>query len=185
MLYIKINKDNVYEYPYTLTNLKKDFPNVSFPVDVHLTQTNLAIFNVFPVKETSKPLVDDFIKIIVEDNPELYNGEWTQKYIVIDRTLEDQKEYRDSVIALIVQDTKHHLDLFAQTRGYDSILSACTYATSNITKFASEGQYCIESRDATWTKLYSIFDEIEASTRPMIHHFTDIKSELPPLVWPT
>lgn len=41
--------------------------------------------------------------------------------------------------AQVVQSTQQRLDDFARTRNYDGILSACTYATSTVPKFAAEG----------------------------------------------
>jgi len=87
--------------------------------------------------------------------------------------------------AEIVTLVQANLDDFAKTRNYDGILSACTYATSSIPKFASEGQYCVNARDNTWTTLYTIMAEVEAGTRPIPTSFTDIEPELPVLTWPT
>jgi enamine deaminase RidA (YjgF/YER057c/UK114 family) len=84
----------------------------------------------------------------------------------------------------IVNATQKRLDDFAKTRNYDSILSACTYATSTVVKFSTEGQYCVEARDATWSKLYEILAEVQAETRPMPSGYSDIESELPVLQWP-
>jgi hypothetical protein len=84
----------------------------------------------------------------------------------------------------IVTATQQRLDDFAKTRNYDGILSLATYATSTVPKFQTEGQYGVESRDATWAKLYEIMAEVEAGTRPMPTGYTDIEPELPPLVWP-
>lgn len=83
----------------------------------------------------------------------------------------------------ITSATSIRLDTFAKTRNYDSILSACTYATSQIPQFAKEGQYCVSMRDATWGKLYQIMQEVEAGTRPMPTGYADIESELPVLDW--
>jgi hypothetical protein len=80
--------------------------------------------------------------------------------------------------------TQKRLDDFASTRNYDSILSACTYATSAVPKFAAEGQYCVEARDATWTKLLSMLAEVEAGTRPVPTGYADIEPDLPVLAWP-
>jgi hypothetical protein len=85
----------------------------------------------------------------------------------------------------IVASTQQRLDSFAKTRNYDSILSACTYATDTNAKFASEGQYCVEARSATWTKLLEMLAEVEAETRPMPTGYADIEGELPVLAWPT
>ena len=84
----------------------------------------------------------------------------------------------------IVASTQSRLDDFARTRNYDGILSLCTYATSPTARFASEGQYGVNLRDATWSKLYDILSEIQAGTRPMPNGYSDIESELPLLQWP-
>lgn len=83
-----------------------------------------------------------------------------------------------------VNGTQNRLDTFAQTRNYDGILSACTYASDPIQRFAVEGQYCVDARGQTWAKLYEIFAEVEAGLRPMPTGYADIEPDLPPLVWP-
>jgi hypothetical protein len=55
----------------------------------------------------------------------------------------------EQIKAEITASTQSRLDTFANTRNYDGILSACTYASSSIPKFANEGQYCVDARDAT------------------------------------
>lgn len=89
------------------------------------------------------------------------------------------------VQAEVVEATQARLDDFARTRNYDGILSLCTYATSPTAKFAAEGQYGVEARDATWAKLYDMLDEVQAGTRPMPSGFADVEPELPDLIWPT
>jgi hypothetical protein len=84
----------------------------------------------------------------------------------------------------IVTSTQDRLDFFARTRNYDGILSACTYATSPTNKFKVEGQYCVDSRDATWSKLYDILNEVQSGTRPMPSGYKEIEPELPVLEWP-
>lgn len=86
--------------------------------------------------------------------------------------------------AEIVVATQRRLDAFARTRNYDGILSACTYATSSVAKFATEGQYCVTARDATWAKLYEMLAEVQAGTRPVPSGYPDIEPELPALDWP-
>ncbi len=76
------------------------------------------------------------------------------------------------------------LDDFAATRYYNGILSACTYATSAVPRFKTEGQYCVEARDATWAKCYEILTAVQAGTRPMPSGYADIEGELPVLAWP-
>lgn len=92
---------------------------------------------------------------------------------------------RENLIKAIIVKVQNRLDSFAQTKNYDSILSACTYATSTITKFQQEGQYCVNARDLTWAKLYELLAEVESGARPMPTGYHDIESELPVLVWPS
>ena len=89
-----------------------------------------------------------------------------------------------SIQTIITVAAQARLDDFAKTRNYDSILSACTYATSTIPKFFAEGQYCVAQRDATWSTMYQIMAEVEAGTRPMPASYADIELDLPALVWP-
>ena len=90
----------------------------------------------------------------------------------------------EEIIAEITTATQARLDDFARTRNYDGILSACTYASSAITKFQTEGQYCVNARDNTWATLYTIMGEVEAGTRPMPQSFADVEADLPALAWP-
>ena len=76
-----------------------------------------------------------------------------------------------------------HLDRFAQTRNYDGIMSAATYATSTVAKFRAEGQYAVEARDLTWAKGYAIMDEVMSGARPM-PTIDEVLAELPALAWP-
>lgn len=75
------------------------------------------------------------------------------------------------------------LDEFAQSRGYDGIMSACTYATSTVEKFRVEGQYCVDVRDATWSKCYEILALWEQGAVE-VNSYEDIESQLPVLEWP-
>lgn len=84
----------------------------------------------------------------------------------------------------IIKAVQLRLDTFAQSRNYDSILSACTYSTSVIEKFSSEGQYAVNARDMTWAELYTILGEVQTGERPMPTGYADIESELPVLSWP-
>lgn len=84
----------------------------------------------------------------------------------------------------IVDATQQRLDDFARTRNYDGILSACTYATSAVPRFAAEGQYAVQARDATWAALYQFMADVQAGTRPVPTGFEDVEPLLPPLAWP-
>ena len=89
----------------------------------------------------------------------------------------------EKIIAEFTARVQARLDTFAKTRGYDGILSACSYATSTNPRFAAEGQYCVEARDATWAKCYEVLAAVEAGSRPM-PTLDELLAELPVLTWP-
>ena len=95
----------------------------------------------------------------------------------------NKQRLSEKIIAQYTAAVQKHLDDFARTRGYDGILSACTYATSTNPRFAAEGQYAVEARDATWTKFYEVLAAVEAGSRPM-PTMEELIAELPVLEWP-
>jgi hypothetical protein len=89
----------------------------------------------------------------------------------------------EEIIAEFAAKVQARLDAFARTRGYDGILSACTYVASTNSKFAAEGQYCVQVRDATWAKCYEILNDVQSGQRP-IPTWEEFEAELPILQWP-
>lgn len=90
----------------------------------------------------------------------------------------------EEIQAAVVLATQERLDAFARTRGYDGILSACTYATSAVPKFAAEGQYAVTARDSTWAALYQFLQLVITGVQPMPSGFSDVEPFLPTLDWP-
>lgn len=75
------------------------------------------------------------------------------------------------------------LDATAQTRRYDGILSACSYAGSEVAKFSAEGTACRNWRDAVWATSYDLLAQVEAGTlaQPTV---ADLLAMLPAMTWP-
>ena len=74
------------------------------------------------------------------------------------------------------------LDNTAKSRGYDGIVSLCTYANSNISKFKTEGQAGVDWRDQCWAKCYQIMSDVQSGTRS-IPTPADVLLELPSIIW--
>ena len=100
-------------------------------------------------------------------------------------TAEDkQAAFMEAKQAEFTAAIQKRLDDFARTRNYDNALSAATYATSTNPKFATEGQYIVEVRDATWAAGYDILEDVLAGNRAVPDGIEDFENELPQLEWP-
>ena len=183
-------------YPLAPKHIRAENPNVSFP-EVFVAPAEYAA-----VKATVQPAHNPVTQEVRELPPvQLADKTWEQRWEVVAKF----KQYTDEagvvhtvaeqeaaakaaaeqeIQAAINTATQHRLNTFAATRGYDSILSACTYATSSVAKFAAEGQCANELRTATWAKVHEIFAAAAAGTRSKPTKFEDIEAELPRLEWP-
>jgi len=94
-----------------------------------------------------------------------------------------QEEFSASTKYRLTSAIQSMLDDKAKERGYDSILSLCTYATSTAAKFSKEGQAAVEWRDEVWAKGYAILADVEGGERA-IPTVDELLSELPVFVWP-
>lgn len=94
-----------------------------------------------------------------------------------------QEGFKTNIKEFIAAQTQQRLDAFARTRGYDGILSACTYATSAVPRLAAEGQRAANRRDTTWETLYGLLAEAEAGTRAWPTGFAEVEPLLPVLTW--
>ena len=130
----------------------------------------------------------DAVEITVEEHQALIECQSLGKRIVADENgrpiLQDPPPPSpEQIVAQYTAAVQKHLDDFARTRNYDSILSAATYATSTVPKFAAEGKYAVEARDATWAKCYEVLAVVEAGSHPM-PTLDELLAELPVLTWP-
>lgn len=85
--------------------------------------------------------------------------------------------------AAVVSLVQERLDLFARTRAYDGILSACTYVTSTLPQFEAEGAYCVQARDAHWATCYQLLAEVQQGARD-VPTLDEVLKLLPSLQWP-
>lgn len=69
----------------------------------------------------------------------------------------------EELIAANMAAIQRELDLRAQTRGYDNILSACSYAAQpEGAPFQAEGAAFLAWRSAVWQKAYATLAEVKA-----------------------
>lgn len=81
-MYIKLKNGNVEKYPYSITQLKQDNKDTSFPTE--MSDERLAEWDVYPVIEVPYPEVD-YTKNVAEETPNLIDGKWYQDWSVTDK----------------------------------------------------------------------------------------------------
>jgi hypothetical protein len=144
----------------------------------------LGVAVVFP---SPAPEYDSVSQMVVQGAPVLTDkGHYEQSWSIVDLDAEvvaqNQAAKLEQLKVSIVSQVQVRLDTFAQTRNYDSILSAATYAASSNEVFKAEGLKVVELRDATWSALYTILAAVEAGTR-VVSSYADIEADLPVLSW--
>lgn len=108
-----------------------------------------------------------------------YDGRWYEKGKEPQKPLEQvQAEIQSQFVNMI----QERLDRFAQSRGYDNIMSVCTYSNSTTPRFKAEADRAIYLRDTTWSKCYEILEQVLAGERS-IPTEEELLTELPELTW--
>lgn len=93
------------------------------------------------------------------------------------------EETLNLAIQALTRSVQLYLDRFAIERGYDNIISACSYATSGNAEFAADAARCIALRDATWIAVNAVFAAAKAGTRTLPQTYAELALELPALTW--
>jgi hypothetical protein len=84
-----------------------------------------------------------------------------------EREAQRERARGEMLVHQVTSQVQGRLDAAARARGYDSILSACSYFSSTVPKFADEALEFIALRDTAWSTCYAILADVEAGKRPM------------------
>lgn len=132
-------------------------------------------------------LPDDLIAISDDYHAELLDQQSVGKIICSDKNgypivVDPPLETPEQAERRLQHSVQSHLDDTVKTRGYDGILSACTYATSSFEKFRLDGQAAVEWRDAVWSMCYQVLADVQAGIKPMPTE-DDLIALLPMIDW--
>jgi hypothetical protein len=130
-------------------------------------------------------VIDNFPKIGIFER--LIGG----RYSTVDHDLKEiikeydvirftDQEISDSINVMV----QMHLNAFAMTKGYESMLSACTYINSAVDQFRKDAEYCVQIRDETWQAAFSVLASVLSGDIPMPNSTMDIMVMLPKGQWP-
>ena len=94
-MFIKITNDGPKQY--TIGQLRKDNPNVSFPKDI--PDSVLAEYDVYPCTLADEPSYNPATQYVTKGTPTEVNGAWVQPYEVNDYTAEEivERETQEAV----------------------------------------------------------------------------------------
>lgn len=84
-MYVKVT--NGVPTPYTIGQLRKDNPNVSFPRQI--SEQTLQSFGVFPFTRAAYPTYDKRTQKLEVGDIEQVNGKWVEQWNVVNRTQEE------------------------------------------------------------------------------------------------
>lgn len=100
---VKVVDGKVDIFPYSINNLKKDNPNISFPLEIN--NNLLAEYSVFPVVTLDKPQCDLLTQYYSHGYPYLsIEGSWTVSWEVFNKPqAEAEKNVRDKRKSLIAE----------------------------------------------------------------------------------
>lgn len=88
---------------YTIDQLRRDNPNISFPKNV--PESVLADYDVYPVVNEAKPSFESFDPVthqVSQADPVLENGAWVRKWVMVERSADkieaDVRSLRDDLL---------------------------------------------------------------------------------------
>ena len=110
-MFVKITNGQVAQYPYTVGDLRRDNPNVSFPKNIPTGV--MARYGMFPVGYVAAPEFDPETHRIEHSNvPELVDGKWVLTKTVVALT---EAQIADKTAAKAKEARKRRNDLIAET----------------------------------------------------------------------
>ena len=175
MLYCQIS-DNLINSPQPLPLAYDNISNFSA-----LTDHSLKEYGWYPYLESDAPSYDPMTQRLSKSYT-ISSGVVRDLWQIVPLSPEDQSNLIQQKIQSLGQSVNQHLDSVAKSKDYDSIISACTYASSSISLYRAEGEKCVAWRDAVWVKVYDVLSEVQSGSRP-IPSAEQLISELPEMQW--
>lgn len=103
-------------------------------------------------------------------------------HLVVDKTPEELQEEQNQLIKMFTNAIQNHLDMRAQEREYDDILSLASYAGDPDPKYNREGTSGKSWRSSCWRYLDTVRNDVLNGLRT-IPTVEELISELPVFTW--
>ena len=132
-MYVLAPNNVVKTWPYTIYDLKKDNPEVSFPKSIYSKTKEadeiLALYNVFPVSPTPVPAYNKSTEKIKEIDPKLSENVWIETWETIPLTSEEQEAEKLQTESKVRQERNQLLKDSDWTQLPDSPADSALWAT--------------------------------------------------------
>lgn len=116
-MYIKTTNGQIDQFPYTVGQLRRDHPNVSFPKQIPVE--DLAAFGVYLVDAVAPPAYDSRTQTLEQNQPTLTDGKWVVGWTVTDKTSEELAQQDAEKAAQVRADRNSKLTASDWTQGKD------------------------------------------------------------------
>lgn len=152
-MYVKVTNGTVDQFPYTIGQLRRDNPNISFPKTI--PEDRLNEMGVYSVSYEAKPSFTQRTQILQKSTtPTLVNGQWTITYTATDKTTAQVTAYDNS-----------HANVNREKR--DELLKATDhYGLSDVTMSDSMLQYRQALRDLPTHSNWPYLNDADWPTKP-------------------
>lgn len=173
-------------YPYTEQTIKKLYPNISFGTPFEAPD------EFAKVVEVTSPITADPLKMVIEKQPTLSNGIYSQSYEIVDRFVatedktkaELEAEYmakKTQELAKAMENAiENHINTTVKARGYNSQDSIAKYLVSG-NPFYAECTAISLWIGSVWVYSHQVQADVLAGTRTM-PTIEELIAELPELV---
>ena len=176
-MYAKIENGAVAQYPYPLSELRKD---VSLPADAD--DASYAEHGVYTVVATERPAADPITQVVQEADPIFDGGVWKQQWSVRDATPGEKVDQEARLLARFDAVLTAHLDAVAQSRRYQDRVT-CALRAGYPGPFHNEGVAFATWMDSCNAIGYQKVVDYKAGLIPLPSE-QELIAALPPMVWP-
>ena len=126
-MYIKTTNGQIDKFPYTVGQLRRDHPNVSFPKQI--PADDLAAFGVYTVDAVAPPAYDSRTQNIEQSQPALTDGKWVIGWTVTDKTGEELAQQDAAQAAQVRAERNTKLTASDWTQVADAPVDKAAWAT--------------------------------------------------------
>lgn len=152
-MYVKATSGTIDQFPYTISDLRRENPNTSFPK--RISEETLEAWGVYPVSLEEAPSHDNLTQNISQDSePTLSDGTWSLGWSITAKTAEEIEEHNT------------HVAVLRRMVRNEKLSETDWWASSDLTMTAEQTAYRQALRDITSHVNWPHLEEDDWPTKP-------------------